>query len=405
MISGRREQRASPIRIRGWPWIFIGTTLTTFGAGSINLLLPPVLVARGMTEATIGIVVAFGGIAAVATRVPAGASYRRSRIVAVMIAASAAMMFAALVIAGAHRTLPTAALSALHGAAFAGMSTVTMAAVVDARPPTVPLPSMMGWFTGSIGAGYSVAAFAAGALGNALGPRTALRLSSILPLLAGLCLTVGLTRVLDTRRVPRPRERHRDRLASIRHLPSGLVTAFVVGFAINYVTGALNAFFPLYALSIGLSLSQVGVIGGIHGTLASVVRFGADAVLARTALRRVTATLILAIAVAVTTLGFATGVIALGAIFAVLGISRGVLRVASGALAVEGSTASNHGSASGIYLSGLDLGNILGPIVGGFAAQAFGLRMAFPLIGMSLAVAYLAGVGASHVRRRGSPTA
>ena len=35
----------------------------------------------------------------------------------------------------------------------------------------------------------------------------------------------------------------------------------------------LNTYFPLYGLSIGLTLTQIGMLSGIHGILAAGVRF------------------------------------------------------------------------------------------------------------------------------------
>lgn len=391
----------SPVRIRGWATIFAGTVFTTFAAGSLLLLVPPLLQRRGLSEATIGLVVACGGIASLLLRIPAGLAYRPSAAGGVIWAGGLVTAAALLALPEVGSTLVTAALIAVNGAAFAVVSTVAMAAVVEHRPSSVSLGSLMGWFTGSIGAGYSVAAFVAGALGDAIGLAPAIRATAVLPVIAAVLLSLGLHRVghagaaepseEGTRPRPRPTE-------WLRSMPAGLWTAFIVALYINLVNGALHAFFPLYGLSIGLTLTQIGLIGGIHGTLASVVRFGADALFARVGYVRLIVGLVATIAVAVALLALPTSVVALASIFAVIGVSRGILRVASGALAVEGSTGRTHGGASGIYLSGLDLGNVLGPITGGVAAEFLGLRGAFPAIGVSFAVAF--GVLAFAVRRR-----
>lgn len=391
----------SPVRLRGWATIFAGTAFTTFGAGSLLLLVPPLLHRRGLSEATIGLVVACGGVASLLVRIPAGLAYRPSAAGVVIWAGALVTVAALLLLPEVDATLITAALIAVNGVAFAVVSTVAMAAVVEHRPSTVSLGSLMGWFTGSIGAGYSVAAFVAGALGDAIGLAAAIRVTAVLPVLAAAMLSLGLHRVgpadaaeppdLRTHRRPRPTE-------WLRSMPAGLWTAFVIALYINLVNGALHAFFPLYGLSIGLTLTQIGVIGGIHATLASVIRFGADALFARIGYLRLIVGLVATIAVGVALLALPRSVIVLASIFALIGLARGILRVASGALAVEGSTGRTHGGASGIYLSGLDLGNVLGPIMGGTAAELVGLRAAFPAIGVSFIAVFV--VLAFAVRRR-----
>jgi len=381
----------SPVRLHGWPTIFAGTAFTTFAAGSLLLLVPPLLNRRGLSEATIGLVVACGGIASFLVRIPAGLAYRPSAAGVVIWACGLVTVASLLALPEVGATLVTAALIAVNGAAFAVVSTVAMAAVVEHRPSTVSLGSLMGWFTGSIGAGYSVAAFVAGALGDAIGLAAAIRLTAVLPVLAAAMLSLGLHRVGPARATEAPGkriDRHVRPTEWLRSMPAGLWMAFIVALYINLVNGALNAFFPLYGLSIGLTLTQIGVIGGIHGTLASVVRFGADALFARIGYLRLIAALVATIAGGVALLALPTSAVLLASIFGVIGLARGILRVASGALAVEGSTGRTHGGASGIYLSGLDLGNVLGPIMGGTAAELFGLRAAFPAIGASFVVVF-----------------
>jgi MFS family permease len=75
-----------------------------------------------------------------------------------------------------------------------------------------------------------------------------------------------------------------------------------------------------------------------------------------------------------------------------IGVSRGVLRVASGALVLDatGVSDSEKGASSAIYLAGLDLGKILGPLIGGATAAAVGLRGTFVVLGVVFPIAYFA---------------
>jgi hypothetical protein len=58
-----------------------------------------------------------------------------------------------------------------------------------------------------------------------------------------------------------------------RGLPPVVWIAFFVTLYINLVSGVVLTFFPIYGLAIGLTLTQVGFLQGIHGAAASVVRF------------------------------------------------------------------------------------------------------------------------------------
>jgi MFS family permease len=88
--------------------------------------------------------------------------------------------------------------------------------------------------------------------------------------------------------------------------------------------------------------------------------------------------------------------------FAALGLTRGLLRVASAALVMDGAgeTDARRGAASGVYLAGLDLGKIVGPLVGGVGADAVGLRSTFVAASVAFPLVYFLLAGTLR-RRRG----
>jgi len=83
---------------------------------------------------------------------------------------------------------------------------------------------------------------------------------------------------------------------------------------------------------------------------------------------------------------------ALAAAWALLALSRGLLRVASAAVVMDEAveTDARRGAASGVYLAGLDLGKIVGPLVGGVGAGAVGLRPTFLAASIAFPVTYFA---------------
>jgi MFS family permease len=234
-----------------------------------------------------------------------------------------------------------------------------------------------------------------------VGLESTLRLMAVVPTVSTAMTALALAR-LPAANLPATTPLHRRHrgFAWMRSLPAGVWAAFLVALYINLVNGAMQAIFPIYGLSIGFTLAQVGAIVGIHGALASVVRFGGGLLLRRIGLRRLTSVLVAVSAAGVCLIAVPTSFVPLAATFAAIGLARGILRVTSGAIAVENAGASHAelGGASGVYLAGLDVGQVLGPIAAGAAAEAFGLRGAFPLVGVVGGIVY-AGLAWPVVRR------
>ncbi len=85
-----------------------------------------------------------------------------------------------------------------------------------------------------------------------------------------------------------------------------------------------------------------------------------------------------------------------------IGLARGVLRVATAALVLDESTASDagRGAASSVYLSGLDVGKVVGPAVGGIGAELVGIPATFVIAAVAFPALY---VLASAMLRRPAP--
>jgi MFS family permease len=137
----------------------------------------------------------------------------------------------------------------------------------------------------------------------------------------------------------------------------------------------------------------------VHGGAAAVVRFLSGLVFHFVSYRRTLAATVVVSGVAVATIAGVTVMAALTAACALLGLTRGLLRVASGALVMDEAT-ERSGAASSLYLAGLDLGKVLGPVAGGLGASAVGLRPTFLAAAVAFPVAYFALAAATERRRR-----
>jgi MFS family permease len=370
--------------------LYVASGVLTLGEGSAALLVPPYLHGHGHSAATIGAALTIYGIAALAARVPAGLLYRSHRgpwLVAAGCLMSA-VSFAGIPLTG--NAAAVSALLALDGVGFSVATTGAMAALIERRPDGASAGSIMGWYTGAIGVGYAAAGFVGGALGDGVGIRDAMLLLAVVPLVAAVLLKLAL----EPAGAAGPAARAgsgRARLRDLRRLPALVWLAFLVSLYINLVNGVLSTFFPIYGLAIGLSLTQIGVLNGIHGATAAAVRLASAVVFQRVSYARVLPFMVVLSGLSVAVLPAVTAFVALAAAWALIGLTRGVLRVASGALVMDhaGGTDGAHGAASGVYLAGLDLGKIAGPAIGGLGASLVGIRTTFAIIAVAFPVAYL----------------
>ncbi|HWP35096.1 MAG TPA: MFS transporter, partial [Thermodesulfobacteriota bacterium] len=164
--------------------LYASTVAFTSASGAFLLLLPPYLEAHRYSLGAIGVLTSLVALLRLASRVPVGAAYRAAR--ARWQYAGALLMLAAatggFALAGG-RPLAVALLTAAHGFAFGSVSTLALAIVIDLtrgeRAGTV-----IGWYTAALSAGYSLGAFAGGALADAVGIPGALALLGGLPALA-----------------------------------------------------------------------------------------------------------------------------------------------------------------------------------------------------------------------------
>lgn len=379
--------------------LYVASAILTLGEGSFQLLTPPYMHERNISPVVIGGAVSAYGVVSLLLRIPAGAVYRTHRAWMLIAGGTALSSVAfALLTLTANPVLLTA-LVALEGAGFAIASTANMAALIERRPKGANAGSIMGWYTGSLGAGYALAGFVGGPLGDALGPRGAILVLAAVPLTAGLLLSAVVQATAPARVTAEPRGRG-PWLRDFRGLPAVVWLAFFVTLYINLVSGVVLTFFPIYGLAIGLTLTQIGFLQGIHGAAAAVVRFLSGAVFRFVSYERTLPLMVVLSGASVAAIGGTEILVVLAVAWALLGLSRGLLRVSSAAVVMDqaGETDARRGAASGVYLAGLDVGKIVGPLAGGVGAGTVGIRPTILTASIAFPVVYflLAGL----VRRR-----
>jgi MFS family permease len=384
--------------------LYAASAVLTLGEGSFALLVPPYMHSRGVSPFVIGAAISAYGIVSLAARLPSGVIYRSQRAWSLIAGGCILSSLAFALITRTSNPLLLTAFVALDGAGFAIATTANMAALIERRPEGSNAGSIMGWYTGSLGAGYAVAGFVGGSLGDAVGAGDAILILALVPLVAGTLLAV----VVRGTAPARPGRAAVARTAwwrDLRHVAPLVWLAFFVTLYINLVSGVVLTFFPIYGLAIGLTLTQIGVLQGIHGAAAATVRFLSGLVFRWVSYERTLPVMVLVSGLSVAAIGGIKALVVLGGAWATLGLTRGLLRVSSAALVMDeaGETDARRGAASGIYLAGLDLGKVLGPLVGGIGAGVVGLRATFLIASVSFPVVYFV-LAALLGRRRGRGT-
>ena len=93
----------------------------------------------------IGAIVAAGSLASLATRIPAGNTFRPARVTVLVLAGSVCAAIGCIGLALVSGASALALLGALQGAGFALATTIGMAALIERRHPTTTAGSLMGW--------------------------------------------------------------------------------------------------------------------------------------------------------------------------------------------------------------------------------------------------------------------
>ena len=167
----------------------------------------------------------------------------------------------------------------------------------------------------------------------------------------------------------------------LRALPAAVWAAAIVAAYLNVMNGLLQSFFPLLGLAAGLTLAQVGLLSSIRVGVSSVARFGAGIIFGLVRPSRLHWPLLTMSAATVMVLPWTAASMLLTAPFLALnGISRGLLRVTTGAAAMDALRGQQAGAAAAVMSAGLDVGKMIGPLLGGIVAGLFGLEVMFVVL-------------------------
>lgn len=200
-------------------------------------------------------------------------------------------------------------------------------------------------------------------------------LLTVLTSAAGLLLTLTLP---ETPPAPRPAptaSSYRRALRLLKH--PALVMSAMGTFVYSLLFATQQSFFQLHALSIGLTVTVVGLLLGGRQATSLLVRVGLPRLLKRVGPARVMIAGIALLILSTAAVPFGGSAIALVGIMAIAGAAAGALIPANLMLVHEGAPREERGLANGIYGTMLGLGSAIAPFAFGIIGDGFGPPWAF----------------------------
>jgi predicted MFS family arabinose efflux permease len=367
----------------------------TIQSNSASTVIPLYLDHMRIPVAAIGTIISLGPVLALISRLPVGMVYNRTRARLLLSLAILAMGVTNFLYSLTGGSLSFAVVQALNGFAYGAVTTLYMAFYVDALAPDENRNHAMGYYVGCLAVGYSTGNFFGGLSADHWGYAATFQLGALLSPLA-----VGLLWVLHAPPVSTPEqpEKAKAKLKSKESfkalLEPELFTVVIVALFLNLLHQMGGVFISLYALAVGMSLTQIGILRAAYAGCNAVTRPLSGHVVNKLGHRGLShfglplQSLILMLVPLFT--GFGTILI----VYVASGLMRAIVVVANAVGLVQDIPESRipRGLASGIYNAAGDLGNILGPAIGGFIAQAAGIASVFVIGSLASMTLFLAGM-------------
>lgn len=403
--------------------VYLATVLFELAEAGLRFLVPLNLNDRGLGPEAIGIVIAVFSLASLLSRGVAAALFRPERARWLILAAGLASTFAYLLTPFVTSLPVFAVLMAFDGFGW-GVATTCLLAVMMVSTPLSMSPAVaMGWLVGFQGIAMALATIVGGLLAERFGIQDGMLILATVPVLAAALIGFRLPKPeRDVEAVPAEGDSDepmmpatRGRLASGIHgvrslvaaVPAPVWTAALVALYLNVMNGIVQSFFPLLALGLGFSIVQIGTLSSVRSAVSAVARFGAAWIFERLPARVLHLPLLTTSALTVAMLPSVGSYAVDLPLFAANGVSRGLLRVTTGAAAMASLRGNQAGTAAAMMTAGLDVGKLVGPLLGGFLAAAVGLEWMFRIVPISFlalyAVVYLVGTRRRVVRAAGVP--
>ena len=382
--------------------LLIPMVAVSIQANSATTLIPPYLDHMRVPVAAIGSLISLAPIFALASRLPVGMLYHHARARTVLSVAILAMGLTNYLYALAINPVTFGIVHSMNGFAYGAVTTLYMAFFVDSLEADENRNHAIGYYVGSLAMGYSTGNFLGGLTADYWGYASTFELGALLSFIAvGLLwlLHGGPSRTAESKAKGKesPKLTARDSLKAL--LEPELATVVIVAMFLNLLHQMGGVFISLYGLAVGMSLTQIGIVRAAYAGCNAVTRPVSGHVVNKIGHRGLSTFGLPLQSLILMLVPLFTGFGAILIVYVASGLLRAVVVVANAVGLVQDvpETRVRRGLASGVYNAAGDLGNILGPFVGGVIAHAAGIASVF-VVGSAGSTAFFL-IGVFLVRR------
>lgn len=361
--------------------LLIPIVAVTIQNNSAATLIPPFLDALSIPVAVIGSLISLGPVFALLSRLPVGMAYQRGRARGFISIAVLAMGVTNYFYGLAGDALTFAIVHVLNGFAYGAVTTLYLAFYIDSLEPEENRNHAMGYYVGSLALGYSAGNFFGGLIADHWGYALTFQLAGGLSLISvGLLWTLhGRDAAAQEIAKPKTGDKLTIKRALAALLEPELAIVVIVALFLNLLHQMSNVFISLYGLAVGMSLTQIGVMRAAYAGCNAVTRPISGHVVSKIGHKRLSYFGLPLQALILAFVPLFTGFYPVLMVYVASGVMRAVVIVANAVGLVQDVPENKvqRGVASGIYNAFGDLGNILGPSIGGLIAHAAGLGGVF----------------------------
>jgi MFS transporter, DHA1 family, multidrug resistance protein len=377
----------------------------TVQGNSASTIIPPYLDDMRIPVAAIGTLISLGPVFALASRLPSGMVYSLARARWLVAVGVLAMGMTNFLYSLATDTLTFAIVHSLNGFAYGAVTTLYMAFYVDSLPPGENRNHAMGYYVGSLAVGYSTGNFFGGLIADYFGYQVTFQAAALLS--AVPLALLWLLRGPQAQKAGKAKEKSRAKITSKESframLEPELATVIIVALFLNLLHQMSGVFISLYGLAVGMNLTQIGVIRAAYAGGNAITRPISGHVVNKFGHRGLSYAGLPLQSAILMLIPLFTGFGTVLVVYVLSGFMRAVVIVANAVGLVQDVDEKKvpRGVASAIYNSAGDVGNILGPVAGGFIAQATSIGGVFVVGSLGSTILFLATVwGVKFAHRR-----
>ena len=346
----------------------------TVQSNSATTIIPPFLQDLRIPFVAIGTLISLNPMLALVSRLPVGMAYNRDRARSLISVAVLLMGVTNFCYSFAHSSYAFAIVHAINGLAYGAVTTLYMAFYVDSLASDENRNHAMGYYVGTLALGYSTGNFFGGLMADHLGYGPTFQAAAILSLVpvALLWFLHGPSEHESSKGKQKTAAKLTSKESFKALLQPELATVVVVALFLNLLHQMGGVFISLYALGVGMTLTQVGILRAAFAGCNAVTRPISGHIVNKFGHRGLSYAGIPLQSALLMLIPLFTGFGAILTVYVISGLMRAIVIVANAVGLVQDVDENKiqRGFASGIYNAAGDLGNILGPSIGGVIAQA-----------------------------------